>query len=317
MGAFCCQFAGPLWCRIELAAFCPLWAHSAANSRGRSGVGSNWQRFARYGRILLPIRGDGVGMSEQGAIREFLLAFADDEHLMGQQHTEWIGVAPFLEEDLAFSSIGQDELGHAAMLYELVLELDGIEPTDTAVDLLAFGRPSHAYRCCHLVEYVTEDWAEALVRHWIYDAFEEKRWHLVAGSSVPKLAAIAGKALQEEAFHRRHADALLDKLLEAPQARKRILDALEAVAPMVPGLCEAAAGEARAVAEGATAGATADLLEPLVRAIDERFGRSAAAGLTADDPADGQARRTRRSGSFEPLMARMREVLDFDPEAVW
>ena len=53
-------------------------------------------------------------------VREFLLAFADDEHLMGQQHTEWIGVAPFLEEDLAFCSIGQDELGHAASLYAIV-----------------------------------------------------------------------------------------------------------------------------------------------------------------------------------------------------
>ncbi len=47
---------------------------------------------------------------------EYLLAFADDEHLMGQRYTEWIGVAPFLEEDLALASIGQDELGHAAML---------------------------------------------------------------------------------------------------------------------------------------------------------------------------------------------------------
>ena len=36
------------------------------------------------------------------SLREHLLAFADDEHLMGQGHTEWIGVAPFLEEDMAF-----------------------------------------------------------------------------------------------------------------------------------------------------------------------------------------------------------------------
>ena len=56
------------------------------------------------------------------AIKEYLLAFADDEHLMGQQHTEWIGIAPFLEEDMAFASIGQDELGHASMLYAFILE---------------------------------------------------------------------------------------------------------------------------------------------------------------------------------------------------
>ncbi len=252
-------------------------------------------------------------VSEQTAIREFLLAFADDEHLMGQQHTEWIGVAPFLEEDLAFSSIGQDELGHAALLYELVLELDGIEPTDAAVDKLAFGRPSRDYRSCHLVEYTTGGWAEALVRHWIYDAFEELRWEQVSDSALPKLASIARRARREEAFHRRHADALLDKLLDAPEARRRIIEALKTIADMVPGLCEATAGEASAIAAGMTAGSTAELFEPLARAIEERFGPSAAGEFVGGD----QDRRTQRSDSFGPLMARMREVLDYDPAAVW
>ena len=79
-------------------------------------------------------------------VREFLLAFADDEHLMGQQHAEWIGVAPFLEEDLAFCSIGQDELGHAASLYAIVAG-DG-DPTgvvDPAIDELAFHRDPVSY----------------------------------------------------------------------------------------------------------------------------------------------------------------------------
>ncbi len=266
-------------------------------------------------------------MSDRSGIREFLLAFADDEHLMGQQHTEWIGVAPFLEEDLAFSSIGQDELGHAALLYELVLELDGIEPTDAAVDQLAFRRSSRDYRSCHLVEYTTGGWAEALVRHWIYDTFEELRWEQVSDSAMPRLASITRRARREEAFHRRHADALLDKLLAAPEARSRITDALQTIAHLVPGLCEATAGEASAIAAGVTAGPTAKLFEPLARAIEERFspsvgvgtdetGRfvtSATAGLTTTD----QDQRTRRSDWFEPLMARMREVLDYDPAAVW
>ena len=253
-------------------------------------------------------------MSGPGAIREYLLAFADDEHLMGQQHTEWIGVAPFLEEDLAFSSIGQDELGHAAMLYGLVLELDGIESTDTAIDLLAFGRPSGDYRCCHLVEYTTQDWSEALVRHWIYDAFEEMRWQLVAGSSLPKLASVARRALQEEAFHRRHADALLDRLLASHEASGRILAALDAVAPLVAGLCEAVEGEPEAIIAGVAAASTESLLEPLQSAIEERFGRVAPAG--AANPHD-QRGRTARSADFDPLLARMREVLDYDPAAVW
>ena len=269
-------------------------------------------------------------------VREFLLAFADDEHLMGQQHTEWIGVAPFLEEDLAFSSIGQDELGHAAMLYELVLEIDGITPDDAALDTLAYGRPSADYRSCHLVEHTTGDWAEALVRHWIYDTFEEMRWQLVADSSLTKLAAVARRALREEAYHRRHADALLDKLLPSPDARQRILRALDAVAPLVEGLCEPVEGEAEAIRQGVSAGSTADLAGPLSRAIAERvarpgqgaadLGQGAANGETESGQRTGgsrdggrnlQLRRTQRSPDFGPLMRRMREVLDYDPEAVW
>ena len=72
---------------------------------------------------------------------EYLLAFADDEHLMGQRYTEWIGVAPFLEEDLALASIGQDELGHAAMLYAVVAGDD-----DSAIDRLALLRDADAAR---------------------------------------------------------------------------------------------------------------------------------------------------------------------------
>ncbi|MYB02924.1 MAG: phenylacetate-CoA oxygenase subunit PaaC, partial [Acidimicrobiaceae bacterium] len=247
-----------------------------------------------------------VGMSEPHGVREYLLAFADDEHLMGQQHTEWIGIAPFLEEDLAVSSIGQDELGHAALLYELVLDLEGVEATDPALDALAFGRPSDDYRCCHLVEYTTSDWAEALVRHWVYDTFEAMRWKLVAGSSLPKLASVARKALQEEAFHCRHADALLDKLLAAPEARKRILEALEVVGPLVTGLCEPVEGEAEAIRTGVAAGSTTDLLAPLQQAAEERFGAAPVNSLLDH----GQNRRTTRSADFEPLLARMREVFD-------
>lgn len=253
-------------------------------------------------------------MSASHGVREFLLAFADDEHLMGQQHTEWIGVAPFLEEDLAFSSIGQDELGHAALLYELVLDLDGIQPTDTAVDALAFGRPSDSYRCCHLVEFTTRDWAQALVRHWLYDTFETMRWRLVETSSLAELAGIAGKALAEERFHRRHADALLDTLLASPEARPRILAALAAVSPLVAGLCEPVEGEAAAISDGVAGGSTAGLLAPLQQAAAKRFGVAAPLGARAGH---SQQRRTTRSPDFEPLLARMREVLDYDPEAIW
>lgn len=247
------------------------------------------------------------------AVVDFLLAFADDEHLMGQQHTEWIGVAPFLEEDLAFSSIGQDELGHAVLLYELVLQLQGRDTTDLEVDRLAYRRADSEYRSCAFVEFTTSEWAEALVRHWIYDTVEVRRWELVGESTNQVLRQIAASALREEAYHLRHANALLDSLLKDSGARTRLLEALDVLMPLVPGLLAPAAGEAEARATGVTAGSTADLTVEIGEAVSERFEQPVSVPVLVGS----QHRRDQRSSQFGPLMKRMREVLDYDPLAIW
>ena len=51
---------------------------------------------------------------------QLLLEYADDELILGWRDSEWTGIAPSLEEDVAFSSIAQNEIGHARALYELV-----------------------------------------------------------------------------------------------------------------------------------------------------------------------------------------------------
>ena len=47
------------------------------------------------------------------AVAELLLTLADDEFVLGFWDSEWTGIAPMLEEDVATSSIAQDEIGHA------------------------------------------------------------------------------------------------------------------------------------------------------------------------------------------------------------
>lgn len=238
-------------------------------------------------------------------VREFILAFADDEHLMGQQHTEWIGVAPFLEEDLAFSSIAQDELGHAAMLYEFLEGADG-------VDSMAF-RQAAQYRSCWLVEYATTDWAEALVRHWLYDAAEELRWNLLVDSSVEQLRNVALRALSEERFHRLHADGLLDALLGVEASRLRITEALDTMLPMALTMFEASPAEQSAVASGVASGALVEHQDTWQRVVEDRFVSIEWGQIERT----AGASRVERSADFAPLMSRMREVIDFDPEAVW
>jgi ring-1,2-phenylacetyl-CoA epoxidase subunit PaaC len=244
-------------------------------------------------------RTTGIGSAE----RDVLLALADDEHLMGQRHTEWIGVAPFIEEDLAFASIGQDELGHATMLYEL---LEGAD-----ADRLALLRDPGEYRSCWLAEAACTDWADALVRHWLYDEAELLRWQGLAESSLQPLRDIATRALAEEAYHRRHATALLDALRTEQEAEPRLLQAASWLVPLGLSLFEPPPGQDDADPDvvGRPLPAMAQEWTSLVTG---RFGIR-----PLDAAPAAQERRTARSSGFDEVYARMREVLMLDPTAQW
>ncbi len=242
------------------------------------------------------------------AARQVILAFADDEHLMGQQHTEWIGVAPFLEEDLAFASIGQDELGHAALLLEVL-----VGNNDADIDALAFFREPHDWRSCSLVEVNLPEWSDTLVRHWLYDAAEELRWQLFDNSSVHLLADISVRALSEERFHRRHGDAMLDALLSVDDAAARLLTSLHKLLPLALAQFDGVAAEPDAIAEGVIVDTLASLIPTWQGRVEARFGPLDWAAVYPV----AASQRTCRHTDFAPLLARMLEVLDLDRTATW
>jgi ring-1,2-phenylacetyl-CoA epoxidase subunit PaaC len=139
---------------------------------------------------------------------EAVLAFADDELVLGWRDSEWTGVAPFLEEDVAFSSIAQGEIGHARALYELAAGVLGGD-----ADALAFDRPPDEYRCAPFVELaLAGDWAATIARHWLYETADAIRVAALAGSDWPELAGLAAKMDREEAYHRMHAQMWREKL---------------------------------------------------------------------------------------------------------
>jgi ring-1,2-phenylacetyl-CoA epoxidase subunit PaaC len=139
---------------------------------------------------------------------ETVLAFADDELVLGWRDSEWTGVAPFLEEDVAFSSIAQGEIGHARALYELVA---GVLSGDA--DSLAFDREPAEYRCAPFVELaLVGDWAGTIARHWLYEEADAIRVAALKESDWPELGGLAAKMDREEAYHRMHARMWLEKL---------------------------------------------------------------------------------------------------------
>src|ERR671930_425869 len=151
-----------------------------------------------------------------------LLALADDELVIGHRHSEWTGWAPHIEEDLAFSSIAQDEMAHARLLYGLAAELTG-----RSEDELAFGREPAEYRNAVLCERPNRDWAFTIARQYLYDTADAVRLESLADSSWPELRELVGVIRLEEKYHLDHARAWFRRLAEGPlEARQRFADGL-------------------------------------------------------------------------------------------
>ena len=146
-------------------------------------------------------------MSERA---QLLLEIADDELILGWRNSEWTGIAPFLEEDVAFSSIAQNEIGHARALYELAArELGG------DADSIAFDREPSDYRCAPLVQLrFVPDWARTIARHVLYEAADAVRVAALKEHEDAELAGIAAKIEREEVYHRLHAEMWHERLRE-------------------------------------------------------------------------------------------------------
>ena len=132
---------------------------------------------------------------------QLLLKLADDELILGWRDSEWTGIAPTLEEDVAFSSIAQNEIGHARALYELAAA-----ELDTNADALAFDRAPGEYQCAPFVELHLLDWAHTIARRYLYEEADRVRINALMASGDTELAGLAAKIDREETYHRMHAE---------------------------------------------------------------------------------------------------------------
>ncbi len=247
--------------------------------------------------------------------RAHLLALADDEHMIGARHTNWIGLGPFLEEDLAFCSIAQDELGHAIGLYEILLADD---PDRDAADLDAYAmlRDAADYRSCWLAEIDCSEWNDSLVRHWLYDRAEALRWGALTECPDERVAALANRALREESFHLDHAERFMGRIAGADSTGK-IATSIARLMPIARGLWDAPTDGDPAV-NGSTSRPIAELAaewETLIAGDLERWGADIA--LPDGSVAPDQAHRTVRSDGFDAFHADLQRVILLDTSAVW
>ena len=175
-----------------------------------------------------------------------LFALADDELILGHRLSEWTGWVPYIEEDLALSSIAQDEIAHARMLLEILSVIDGRDP-----DALALGRAPGEYRNAILCEQPNTDFAFTLARHWLYDHADDVRLHALQRSSFKELREAVDVMLLEERYHLEHADAWFRRLADGPvDARHRFGEALANTIGLAEAIFEAIEDETTLVSDG-------------------------------------------------------------------
>ena len=242
---------------------------------------------------------------------ELLLTMADDEFVIGFSDSEWTGIAPLLEEDVAMSSLSQDELGHAAALYGLLAEVQG-----TDADTLAYDRDPADYRHARLLDHGRGDWAMTIARRYLYETADAVRLEALDGGTWTALADLVAKIRREERYHAMHITSWLERLAAADgEPRDRLVAALQTLGPDAGTVFTPLAAEAALVEGGVLRRPMADLertwragLDPVFRRLD----------LPLPPPtADPEQGRTHHGDDFRWLWGEFTAVRSADPGATW
>jgi ring-1,2-phenylacetyl-CoA epoxidase subunit PaaC len=262
------------------------------------------------------VRGDAAtptrDVRQVDGLEDLLRSMADDEFVIGFSDSEWTGIAPLLEEDIAMSSLAQDELGHAQALYGLLAEVTGAPDADT----LAYDREPAEYRHARLLDHGRGDWAMTIARRYLYETADAVRLDALTSSSWTPLAELVAKLVREERYHLMHVGAWLDRLATATgEPRDRLLAALGTLGPDAGTVFTPLPGEPALVEESILSRPMAELERQWRAALAPTFDRL---GLPAPpatrDPARGRAD---HGEAFAWLHGEFTAVRRSDPGATW
>jgi ring-1,2-phenylacetyl-CoA epoxidase subunit PaaC len=248
------------------------------------------------------------------AVKELLYKMADDQLIIGHRHSEWTGLGPLLEEDIAFSSMAQDKIGQSQALYSILEQL-GEPPPDT----VAFMRPASEFRNCVFVELPNGEYDFSLVRHFFYDTALALRFDMLVNSSFTAMAELSVKIRGELKYHTLHANTWIRQLGSSASTESiaRMQTSLDYALPYALGMFERSPFEEALVHEKIFQGESA-LQERWQEKVSEIL---ATTKLKVPDwkgiqPVIG-GRSGKHSEHLQPLLDEMSEVFRTDPNAEW
>lgn len=247
------------------------------------------------------------------ALKDLLYRIADDQLILGHRNSEWTGMGPLLEEDIAFSSMAQDKIGQSLALYNILHQL-GEPPPDT----VAFMRESSSFRNCIFVELPNGEYDFSLVRHFLYDTAAAIRFEMLAASSYEPLSELSNKIRGELRYHTMHANTWMKQLGSATsESIRRLQESLDAALPYALGMFEHSSFEAELIHDKIFLG-EAILQERWQQKVIEILAHTQLKMPEWNTlrPAIG-GRHGTHSEHLQPLLDEMSEVFKIDPNAEW
>jgi ring-1,2-phenylacetyl-CoA epoxidase subunit PaaC len=170
---------------------------------------------------------DELSEREREVVEAQLFRLADDEYVQAERYTFWQVRAPTLESDLANANNAQDELGHARLWYDAIQQFGYTEES-----LLWESEPSD-FQHATLVELPFEegDWADAIVRAYLYDVAEDVRLSALEESTYRVIRERTSRVQGEEGYHVEHAQSWLERMAQDADASERVQRAIDRLYP--------------------------------------------------------------------------------------
>lgn len=247
------------------------------------------------------------------ALKEMLYKMADDLLILGHRNSEWTGMGPLLEEDIAFSSMAQDKIGQSHALYQLLHQLGEQDP-----DTVAFTRNAGQFHNCILTELPNGEYDFSLIRHFLYDTADSLRFDMLTRSSFTPLAELSVKIRAELRYHTLHANTWVKQLGHATEESiNRLQNSLNMAFPYALGIFEPSPFEAELISEGIFPGEK-KLQEKWLIQVEQVIGqtRLRIPDWRTQQPVYG-GRMGNHSEHLQPLLDEMSEVFKIDPSAEW
>ena len=252
------------------------------------------------------------------ALVTYTLRQGDRALVLAQRLLEVVTHAPEIEEDMALSNLALDLIGQARALYTYAGEVEGPLPDGTVrdEDHYAYWRDQHDFVNPLLVELPNGDFAQVIGRQFLHDAYALPYWQAMTTSSDATLAAIAGKAVKETAYHLRHSRGWVVRLGDGTdESRARMQTAIDGMWRYTGELFDADDVERSLVASSVAA--DPDDLRVQWRSIVEPTIDEATLVLPEDGPMQRGGRAGRHSESFSYLLGEMQVVARAHPGATW